>query len=60
MADVYRAQRKRNPAIARMMWKMDKELQKQLTDAILYGVGATKINTDCSIEYIGLAKLIKE
>ena len=60
MADYYRAERKRNPAIARMIWKMHNEMQKQLTDAILYGTGVTQTDDEGNVKHIDLAGLIND
>jgi hypothetical protein len=60
MANYYRAERKRNPAIARIIWKMHNEIQKQLTDAIMYGIGFTKTDDKGNVKHIGLAGLLND
>jgi len=60
MAVYYRAERKSNPAIARMIWKTTKEIEKQVKDAILYGTGYRIFNEDDSTEHIGLARLLND
>lgn len=60
MADYYKAERKSNPEIARMIWKMQAEMQKQLTDAIMYGTGYRMFNEDGSIKHVGLVGLIND
>ncbi len=60
MADYYRAERKRNPVIARMLWKMEKEMQKRLTDAIMYGIGVTRTDDEGNVKHIGLAGLLND
>jgi hypothetical protein len=60
MADYYRVERKRNPAIARMIWKMSNEIQKQLTDVIMYGTGYRMFNENGSTEHVGLARVLND
>jgi hypothetical protein len=60
MADYYRAERKHNPAIARMIWKIQAEMQKQLTDAIMYGIGVSQTDAEGNVKHIGLAGLLND
>ena len=60
MADYYRVERKRNPAIARLVWLRQKEMLKQLTDAIMYGTGYSQTDAEGNVKHIGLAGLLND
>jgi len=54
MTDVYRKMRKDSPAIARLYWRMNKEVEKKMIDIMLYGTSYSSFSIGGEVKHIPL------